>query len=45
MYIELGNNFHFNRFQHHVMDYKGATVMMLEFSGFSFCLAVDEEWK
>ena len=33
------------RFQHHVMDYKGASVMLVEFAGFSFCLAVDEEWR
>ncbi len=33
------------RLQHHVMDYKGATVMLIEFTGFKFCVAVDEEWK
>ena len=27
------------------MDYKGASVMLIEFAGFSFCLAVDEEWR
>ena len=33
------------RFQHHVFEYKGATVSFIRFEGHLYCVAVDQEWR
>lgn len=34
-----------NRFEHHVTDYKGPTLLFVTFQNFLFVLAVDCPWK
>lgn len=34
-----------NRFQHHVMDYTGATLLFISFDCYLYAVCIDSEWK